>query len=78
MIKHHPGACPAHYSTHLLTHRRLVAMDRTPLASTLVVTELAALKPRMSILKQFKTGRAHIPVPLLLAAIERNNLKFFL
>ena len=48
MIKHHPGACPAHYGTHLLTHRRLVAMDRTPLASTLVVTELAALSKEMA------------------------------
>ena len=57
MIQHHARTCVAHDFTHLFLHVRLVAMDRTLLASRFVFSEFAMIQTLIGIVKQ---GRALI------------------
>ena len=60
MIPHHARTCVAHDFTHLFLHVRLVAMDRTLLASRFVISEFAMIQTLIGIVKQ---GRALFAKP---------------
>ena len=51
MIPHHARTCVAHDFTHLFLHVRLVAMDRTLLASRFVFSEFAMIQTLIGIVK---------------------------
>ena len=57
MIPHHARTFITHGFTHLFLHVRLVAMDRTLLASRFVFSEFAMIQTLIGIVKQ---GRALI------------------
>ena len=51
MIQHHARTCVAHGFTHLFLDVRLVAMDRTLLASRFVFSEFAMIQTLIGIVK---------------------------
>lgn len=51
MIPHHARTCITHGFTHLFLHVRLVAMDRTLLASRFVFSEFAMIQTLIGIVK---------------------------
>ena len=51
MIPHHARTCITHGFAHLFLHVRLVAMDRTLLASRFVFSEFAMIQTLIGIVK---------------------------
>ncbi len=79
MIQEHAWSREAHDGPDSLPHFRLVTMDRTFLACSLGVTELAAVQALMGIFKQLAAALAQFllnpapgifPVLLILPAVE--------
>ena len=73
MIKHHPRTCPSHHRPHLLTHVRLIAMDRAFLAGWFFISELAPVKTSLSITQQLRAVLAKPPVTFMSSAVEPDH-----
>ena len=73
MIKHHPRTSPSHHRSHLLTHVRLITMDRAFLAGRLLIPELAPVKTSLSITQQLQALLAKLLVTFISSAVEPNH-----
>ena len=70
VIEKHTRPRPTHHCAYFLPHQRLVAMDRTFLASRLLCTEPTTGKPCMRIIHKFKVFIVHTIQPQLMLAVE--------
>ena len=69
MIAHHPGACPSHHLSYLLTHFGFVAMDWAFLAGRFTLAKLTSIQTNFCISEQFRTRLAKVLVFLIAATI---------
>ena len=73
MIKHHPWTRPTHHCSHLLTHVRLITMDRTFLAGGFLISELAPIQTSFSITQQLRAVLAKFLVTFMSPAVEPDH-----
>lgn len=73
MINHHPWTRPSHHHPHLLTHVRLIAMDRAFLTCGLLVAEFAPIKTGLGITQQLRAVLAKLLVTFMSPAVEPNH-----
>ena len=73
MINHHPGTRPSHHRPHLLTHVRLITMDRAFLACWFLISELASIQMRLGITQQLRAVLAKFLVTFISPAVEPDH-----
>ena len=73
MIKHHPWTRPTHHCSHLLTHVRLITMDRTFLAGGFLISELAPIQTSFSITQQLRAVLTKFLVTFISPAVEPDH-----
>ena len=73
MIKHHPRPSPSHHCSHLLTHIRLITVDRAFLAGRLLISELAPVQTRLGITQQLQALRTKLLVTFISSTVEPNH-----
>ena len=73
MIKHHPRPSPSHHCSHLLTHVRLITMDRAFLAGGFLISELAPIQASFGITQQLRTVLAKFLVTFMSPAVEPDH-----
>ena len=73
MIKHHPRPSPSHHCSHLLTHIRLITVDRAFLAGRLLISELAPVQTGLGITQQLRAVLAKPPVTFMSSAVEPDH-----
>ncbi len=73
MINYHPWARPSHHRPHLLTHVRLITMNRAFLAGRLLIAELAPIQTGLGITQQLRTVLTKLLVTFISSAVEPNH-----
>ena len=73
MIKHHPRTSPSHHCSHLLTHVRLITMDRAFLAGRFLIPELAPIQTGLGITQQLRAVLTKLLVTFISSAVEPNH-----
>ena len=73
VIYYHSWPCPTHDSTNFLAHLRLVAVNRTFLASRLSSTELASRQTRTGITDKLTILLGHFPYPKFMTAVQLHH-----
>ena len=73
MIEHHPGTRPSHHRPHLLTHVRLITMDRAFLACWFLISELTPIQTGLGITQQLRAALAKLLVTFISSAVEPNH-----
>ena len=73
MVKHHPGPRPSHHRPHLLTHVRLIAMDRAFLACWFLISELAPIQTGLGITQQLGAVLAKLLITFISSAVEPDH-----
>ena len=73
MINHHPGTRPSHHRPHLLTHVRLITMNRAFLAGRLLIPELAHIQTGLGITQQLQALRTKFLVTFMSSAVEPDH-----
>ena len=73
MIKHHPGTRPSHHRPHLLTHVRLITMDRAFLAGRLLIPKLAPIQTGLGITQHLRAVLTKLLVTFMSPAVEPDH-----
>ena len=73
MINHHPWTRPSHHRPHLLTHVRLITMDRAFLACWFLIPELTPIQTGLGITQQLRAVLTKLLVTFISYAVEPNH-----
>ena len=75
MIKKHPRATEAHYSSNLISHIRTIAVHRAFVALGLGITILAVIQTGQRVIKQFPALTAQLLPAVILPAPQFNHME---